>query len=295
MQIRRVITGGCSFSANLADPSWIYRLEEKVRSIYPDITFRHTGFNSQGQELIQKKISLALVEELQNYNSDEILVLPMWSGTERKTFYIDNKLLVQEIAEQWPKKKLLGASQFSNLKNLFENIGKITCPDTGITVEYNKDGGWYVCNYTCRDSELAELFFNSMETIIGFATYSLENIIFLQNLCKISGVKIYHSFFRSYVYEDFAHNKDHLNLKYLYSMLDHDMIISTTGIYEYLKQKESNKIEKSMNVFSHIVEDLSKYSNKEYFEIDNMHPSTKGSQKWVDEVLFPKLQEKGIF
>jgi len=296
--IKRIITGGCSFSDPRSEAPWIYRLEEKVKAIYPDVTFLHVGFNGQGQELIQKKLSLALTEELTKFSADEILVLPMWSGTDRKAFYVDNKHVVEEIAEEWPKLSLFGTQQFFDLKNESNTDGVVVCEKTGSRIPYNTNGGWYNCHYYAPDSKLSREFFDSMETVIGFATYSLENIIFLHNLCKLKGVKIYHSFYRSYVYEDIVGNKDHLNLKYLFSMLDHDMIISTTGIFEYLKNIENikdMKLRKSSYVFTHIMEGWKNSNNSEYFEIDKIHPNKTGSQKWVEEVLFPTLQNKGIF
>jgi hypothetical protein len=219
----------------------------------------------------------------------------MWSGTDRKAFYIDNKELVEEIAQEWIRKKLFGSQQFFNLKNLAEKNDVVTCSKTNNFVLYNKEGGWYNCHYFTPDSQLSKEFFRSMDKVVGFATYSLENIIFLQNLCTLFGVKIFHSFYRNHVYNDIAQNKNHLNLKYLYSMLKHDNIISTTGIYEYLKSDQ--KINKpSLQLFHDIVINLySPEKNKEYFEEDNMHPNQKGHQKWVDEVLFPALQTKGIF
>jgi hypothetical protein len=297
MKIRRVITGGCSFSDPGSNAIWIYRLEEKVKAIYPNVTFRHVGFNGQGQELIQKKISLALTEEINKFTPDEILVLPMWSGTERKAFWIDNKLVIEEIVEEWPKIGVFGSHQFLDLKSKSEIEGVVRCKNTGSSIIYNKNGGWYNCHYHCPDSQLSKEFFNSTETVIGFITYSLENIIFLQNLCTILGVKLFHSFYRNYVYDDIIQNKDHLNLKYLFSMLDHDKIISTTGIFEYLKNIESTKdmkLRKTSWVFMHIIEGWKNSNNSEYFEIDKIHPNKTGSQKWVDEVLFPTLQSKGI-
>lgn len=301
--IKRIITGGCSFSDTTPPHTWIYKLEDKVKSIYPFVTFRHAGFGGQGQELIQKKMSLALSEELEKFAPEEILVLPMWSGTERKAFYVDNKDYIKDIVQEWPKRGLSWNLQFANLYNKAEpkNTKEIECgpEEDGIkTTLYNTEGGWYVCNYVMPDSKLSIEYFNIASTIIGFATVSLENIIFLHNLCKLKGVKIYHSFYRSYVYDDIFQNKDHLNLNYLFNMWDHDTIVSTTGIYEHLRPLTEQYQQWEMGgLFKHTIFKFGLYTDetKQYFEPDNWHPNSLGSQKWVDEVLFPVLQSKGIF
>ncbi len=302
--IKHVITGGCSFSDETSESTWIYRLQDKIHNIHPEVTFRHTGFGGQGQELIQKKMSLALSESLEKYKPEEILVLPMWSGTERKAFYVDNKDYIQDIVEEWPKRGLSWNLQFADLYNRADpkNIKKVdsgSAPYDGNKItDYNTEGGWYVCNYLMPDSKLSTEYFSSVSTIVGFATVSLENVVFLHNLCKIKGVKIYHSFYRNYVYDDIFQNKDHLNLNYLFNMWDHDTIVSTTGIYEHLRPIfEQYQQWDTGGLFKHTIFKFGLYTDesKQYFEIDNWHPNSLGSQKWVDEVLFPALQAKGIF
>jgi hypothetical protein len=288
--IKLVITGGCSFSDQFAY-TWAQLLQEKVQSKYPDVKFRHTGSQSQGQELIQKKISIALIEELDNYKHHEILVLPMWSGTERKAFWIDNTEIVYDIMSAYAQGKGAYLHQFTDLHT---NI-----PDDKIkwakNTKYNPEGGWYMANYFIHDSAISKEFFNLHQTIIGFVTTSLENIIFLQNLCKLKGVNILQSFFRSYVYDDIIQNKDHLNLKYLFSVLDHDTIVSTTGIYEHLRPtKIVNDKHEGNNIFYKPFEE-DRVSTAKYFCVDDAHPNTSGHNKWLDEVLIPKLNEKNFF
>ena len=305
--IKRIITGGCSFSDQWTETSWIYSLQNKLKESYPDVTFNHTGFGSQGNELIQKKMSLALFEDLQTYKPDEILMLPMWSGTERKAFWIDNKDMIQEIAESWPKLGIFGNLQFHDLHSQanHDNIKIVNAGEMDgfpKNTRYNTEGGWYHCNFVMPDSKLSIEYFKSCETLIGFATVSLENIIFLQNLCKVQGVKILQSFYRSYVLEDIEKHKDHLNINYLYNLWDKETLISTTGIYEYLRPypvEDSNYPGPPMpykNLFRHIWRTGSyEDETKKYFLSDNWHPSKLGSDKWVDEVLFPKLQKENIF
>ena len=287
--IRLVITGGCSFSDQFTADTWAQLLELKVQSKYPYVKFRHTGFASQGQELIQKKISIALIEELKDYKPEEILVLPMWSGTERKAFWIDNPQVINDIITVYIKGHGRYILQFSDLYSNID-VDKLKLAKN---TKYNPEGGWYISNYQIYDSAISKEFFNLHNTLIGFVTISLENIIFLQNLCKLKGVNILQSFFRSYVYDDIIQNKDHLNLNYLFSMLDHDTIISTTGIYEHLRPVKTIPNKKNDKFFRPISEnDL---STQQYFKDDNSHPNALGHNKWLDEVLIPKLKEKKFF
>ena len=292
MSIKKIITGGCSFSDRHSESTWVYQIQEA----YPNIQFRHTGMSSQGNELIQKKISLALMEELEHYRADELAVIPMWSGTERRAFWIDDPDYVDEISKEWPKRGLSWSLQFGSLYSDSENYKLVNTTQSRSTA-YNPDGGWYHCNYLMPDSKLTDELFRSCNTIISYATVSLENIIFLQNLCKLKGVKIFHTFYRSYVYDDIYQNKNHLNLNYLFNQLDHDIIISTDGIYEYLRPTlEEHQQWNFGGIFKHIYK-MGFYTDetKQYFESDNWHPNAKGSNKWTHEILIPKLIEKGLF
>lgn len=296
MTIKRVITGGCSFSDPSMQNTWPVVLENR----YPNISFRHTGMGSQGQELIQKNICLALYEELKHYKPEEIAVIAMWSGTERKAFYVDNPDFVKHVAEEWPKRGLYFHLQFVDL------YGKIDL-DTAECVQttnehdnfthYNPKGGWYHCNYLMPDSRLTDEYFRSMETMVGHAIVSLESIIMCQNFCKTNNVKIFHTFYRDYAFTDLEKNKDNCNLNYLFDMLDFDSIISTKGIYEHLRPYDGNIVNTGNrgNLFRHIYELTNTDESKQYFCSDNWHPNYLGSTKWCDEVLIPKLTEKGFF
>lgn len=293
MQIKKIITGGCSFSDQYSRQSWIYRLQDK----YPKIKFRHTGFCSQGQELIQKKMSLALYEELQTHDPGEILVLPMWSGTERKAFWVDDKEYIKEIITNWPKRGISWGLQFHDLYSKADDKDCQTIESGEFlgnkrTTKYHTKGGWYNCSYLQPDSGLTDEFFKASSTVIGYATTSLENIIFLHNFCKLKGVKIYHSFYRNYVYDDIYQNREHLNLKYLFNQWDRDTIVSTTGIYEYLRPNTETE---TFNIGDYLfTKRSSNDETKQYFELDDWHPNAKGHSKWTEEVLIPRLKEKGV-
>lgn len=298
MTIKKIITGGCSFSDVDTPECWIYRLQE----LLPDVEFRHTGMGSIGNDLIQKKLSLVLTEELEKYDPSELCVIPMWSGTERTSFWVDNPDFIEDVISQWKVRDLSWSLQFCNLYGKVDsNTQKIVklphrYPFEDATM-YDSAGGWYHCNYLMPDSKLTDEFFKTCKDVLGYAIKSIENIIFLQNLCKLKGVKIFQTFYRSYVYEDIFTNRDNLNIKYLFNQWDHDTIISTTGIYEHLRPtlKDHQQWDRG-GVFRHIFK-MGHYTDetKQYFGSDNWHPNKLGSHKWVSEVLLPELIAKGNF
>lgn len=297
MKIKKVITGGCSFSDIAGANTWPCVLENR----YPDVKFRHTAMGSQGQELIQKNLCLAVYEELQNYKPDELAVIAMWSGTERKAFYVDNPEFVSQVAEEWPKRSLYFHQQFVDLHGKVDPAFTKKVLNSEVYTDqftnYDVRGGWYHCNYLMPDSKLTDHYFRSIGTLLGPSIISLENIIMCQNFCKANNVKIYHTFYRDYAFTDLEKNKDNCNLNYLYQMLDFDNIISTTGIYEYLRPYDGNVANPGGlgRLFRHIYEVTIKDETKQYFCGDNWHPNYLGSSKWCDEVLIPKLTEKGFF
>lgn len=275
MTIKKVITGGCSFSVYSYPDlfNWVDILQNSL----PNIRFKHTGLSAQGQELIQKKISLALIEELEYSKPEEIVVLVMWSGNERTAFYSDNKFFISDLVKNWENnKKYKKVNQLLDLKNEIPfNEKKKIADENGIGFYYNANNGWYSFNpvHDYDECNFIKEYNNISSTNLASIVRSLENIIFLQNLCKMKNVKIYQMFYMNNVFNDFLQHKNNINLNYLYKQLDHDTIISTVGLLDYLKNEPDNY---------------------KYFQVDNVHPNGLGSEKFTNEVIFPFLQSRNI-
>lgn len=273
MSIKKIITGGCSFSDNNGNFTWPHILPNYCKNI----DFLNTGFPTQGQEMIQKKVSFALINALEIYKPEEICVLVMWSGTDRKSFYVDNKYFIEDLANSWVKNNKFGiAAQFLNLNNQIpsEELGKLSNGGKW-SIDYNKSGGWYTFTpaHAYDDSILVDQYQKSHGSNLASTIVSLENIIMLQNLCKLKNIKFYQSFYMTDTYTDIYTYKDNLNINYLYKQLDNDSIVSTQGIFDYLRTFENYL---------------------QYFESDTVHPSRLGHEKWVKEILLPKLTEAGV-
>lgn len=274
MAIKKIITGGCSFSTvgkgNCT--TWPCVMQD----IYPHISFRHTAFMAQGQELIQKKVSLAVIEELENFENYEIAVLVMWSGTYRKCFYVNNEHFIKNLEDTWLKNNRFGiVPQLLDLYNNIPQQEQKTHKGSKFNLFLNYKKGWYSFNpaHDTNDSKFVEEYTKTFIDELPSTITSIENIIMLQNLCTIKKIKLYHSFYMSETYNDIVIHKDNSNINYLYKQLDKDSIVSTIGIFDYLKS----------------------YNDESYFDLDKIHPSRKGHEKWTKEILIPKLTERGFF
>lgn len=290
MTIKRVITAGCSFSDVTFKISWPWVLQSR----YPNLSFRHTGMMCQGQDLIQKKICLAVSEELKNYKPEELAVIVMWSGTERKAFYVDNPYFIKKRVLEWHKNSITWLFQFTNLYGKVDTKFQKQATNSRATL-YNSNNGWYHSNYLDNDIEFIKKYFSTMDTIIGHAINSLENIIMCQNFCKVNNIKMYQTFYRDYVFSDLEKHKSNSNLSYLYNMLDFDSIITTKGMYEHLRPFEGTQNNNSRGgIFRHFFDMTIKDETMKYFCPDNFHPNHVGAAKWCDEVLVPGLKSKGF-
>lgn len=294
--IKYLITSGCSFSHPWTHPGategWIRHLENKLKTFYPYLTALHVGHNGHGQEMIQKKVSLTITELLeQKVDPSTIFVAVMWSGTYRKSWYIDNKDIINEITKNMVHYQGGMDPMFLDLKNSVGDNPDYFYTKNGSRFPYNPQGGWYT---TINGSDCKMEFVQQHYLLdgdhnggVGKVHSSLENIIFLQNLCKLKGIKIINQFFMDHVYQDIEKHKDHQIINYLYKQLDFSNII-TEGMFE--------TVHELLKIPRHEVRNIT-YSqrkmltaNSKYFCADGFHPDTEGARYWCEKVLFPFLQ-----
>ena len=96
-------------------------------------------------------------------------------------------------------------------------------------------------------------------------------MIFLQNLCKVKGVKFYQQFMLTHTLQEIE-SLDHQVVNYLAEQLDFSSIISRTGIVDYFN------------------------NDWQYFvEPGDYHPNTKGHEIWFNAVMLPFLTNQGFF
>jgi hypothetical protein len=298
--MRYLITSGCSFSHHWGHESsplnWIEVLENKLRDKHPNLIALHVGYNGHGQEMIQKKVSLTIMELLeQGVMPADIFVAVMWSGTFRKSWYIDNDMVINEITKNMVHFNGGMDPMFLDLKNSHGENPKYFKTASGSEFPYNPDSGWYT---TVNGSDCQMAFVQQHYMLDGFHGHgvgkvhaSLENIIFLQNLCRLKGIQLINQFFMDHVYQDIEQHKDHQIINYLYKQLDNENTIKE-GMFETLHELINVPRNKVYNVTHDERKQLN--GNNDYFSKDGFHPGTTGSEYWCNKVLFPLLQSKNI-
>lgn len=293
--ITHLITGGCSFSTGGDSWGWTGNLTNYLKKNNPELTTEHTGYLSQGQELIQKKIILALTDAFEKgIKPENILVVPMWSGTNRKAWYIDNPDIINQITQGMRDYVGGMSSQFMDLKNNTFSNDDYFCTSNGTKFSYNPRGGWY---FTVNGGESNMAFIKEHYLLdnavngIGKVHASIENMVMLQNFCNLHNVKLVHQFFMDSSYQDILDNVNHQMINYLYKQLNVDNMI-LYGMFEYLHQYLP--VERSQSIrTSH--EDRRKLdADRDYFAKDGFHPGEYGHKVWCQEMLFPFLEHKGI-
>jgi hypothetical protein len=296
--IKHLITGGCSFSAGQDQDGWTALLTKELQKSSPNLTYEHTGYLSQGQDLIQKKVILAILDALKNGIAPEnILAVVMWSGTSRKAWYIDNPDIIQAMTLRWKSFHGGMSSQLLDLKN--KNLSFQKTPgwfetSNGSQFDYNPEGGWYftVDGSDCPLSFVQDYYLMDEHAHgVGKVHISIENIIMLQTFCKLHGVKLINQFFMDRVYLDIENYKDHQIIKYLYKEFDLENSL-VKGMFEYIHQFlpiENDKIE----ALEH--HERKRLDNgRKLFHEDGFHPGETGVELWCKNMLFPFLRNKGL-
>ena len=291
--VKHLITGGCSFSNGGEFGGWTGYLSNYLKTLNPEMTCDHTGFLSQGQELIQKKVMLAISEALaRGCSNEDILVVVMWSGTYRKAWYIDNPDIVDDIVKGMPNFNGGMCKEFLDLKDQIPGEPAFFETANGSRFEYNPNGGWY---FTVNGSECKLDFVKQHYLLdrvlsgVGKVSTSLENIITLQNFCALNKVQLIQQFFMDSVYQDIDDNKNHQIINYLYKQLDFPNIIKD-GMFEYMHKPLGVSRADAINL-SH-TERLRLQGDSKYFYVDGFHPGELGVNHWCEEVLIPFVEPR---
>jgi hypothetical protein len=216
----------------------------------------------------------------------------MWSGTDRKAWFIDNNHIIQEIVNGMPKFNGGMSRQFLDLKNsLSENRG-IFKTFSGSEFDYSRDQGWY---FTVNGSDCKMEFVQQHYMLdqfaggVGKVHTSLENIIMLQNFCKLHRIRLVQQFFMDLVYQDIEKWRNHQIIKYLYNQLDFDSIIKD-GMFDYLHTFIGTPREQARDLTHE--QRLKLDADRSYFTKDGFHPGTVGGDVWCKNILFPFLDKK---
>ena len=273
MKIKHVVTSGCSFSEKFCDFTWPHCLAEYTQSIDPNVTFTHMGMGHQGQELIQKKATYAIMDALeQGIDPKEIAVIVMWSGNDRKTWYVDNPQFINNIVRHWTKPTTFSHSwdvQFCDLKNSLEGIKTIQYGDNN-HARYNPKGGWFHSGALHDELDFMGQYYWFSTTNAAAIHLALENMIMLQTICKSYGISFYQQYYMKQTWLDLEQYKHHHIVSHLYRILDED-----------------SKIFPSINEYAISQNLQTLYSDP--------HPTPEAHAHYTKNVLVPFLQERQFF
>lgn len=277
MKYKKIITCGCSFSEGITNFTWPNLLERHIKKTNSEVKFDHRGLSSQGQQLIQKKTVHAIHKALnEGYKPEEICVIVMWSGHDRRSFYINNKDTIERLVNHWAKTLVRYTLQFGDLENKGDSLTQLGSMNTELYVPYNKNGGWYITGGWHDEVTFFKEYLMFTEDMQESILLSLENMVMLQSICKIHNIKLYEQYYMDNVYECIEDYKNHKECKYLYDLLDKSNYVTTQSIHGYLKSIE--------------VEDCQYFKTK----IDP-HPNAHGHMVWLNNILLPHLESTGFF
>lgn len=278
MRYRKIITNGCSFSDPKSKFVWNCLLENVIKQQHSQVEFDHRGLSSQGNQLIQKKSLHAIYQALnQGFKPEEICVFVMWSGHNRRSWYIDDPKTVEKIMDFWRKDKtIIFDLQFGNLNNSGNSltyIGEKTAPLKNY-VPYNKSGGWYINSAKYNEIDFFKEYF-MFSDIVESVIITLENMLLLQTFCKQQGIKLYEQFYMDDVLYQIEKYKIHPECNHLYNLLDTTQYVSKESLHGYLRKNKNNTI----------------FFNNEV----STHPNKEGHDKWINDILMPFISRDGFF
>lgn len=296
--IRHLITGGCSFSNGSHSNGWTGALTKRIQQINPDLTYNHTGRNSSGNDLIQKRVTIAIQSALDAGTAPEdILAVVMWSGTSRKAWYIDNHGFILKMVEAWAEFQGGMTAQFVDMQGTTDmpHAAKFYTAN-GSEFDYDPNGGWYlsVNGSDCKlDFVQQHYLIDSEVNGPGKVHDSIGNMVALQNFCRLHSIKLINQYFMDHVHQDIERHKDHDIVHFLYRQLDQDNTVKN-GLFEYLHPYIG--VEREQAIFlSH--DDRRSKSNStgvDYFHNDGFHPGEHGYKLWCNNILFPYLEGKNL-
>lgn len=196
-----LITGGCSFSECISP--WIDTWAKHLAVQLNDYQHISTGFGSQGNGLISRRIIYQLTETLKHVPAEDILVGIMWSGPDRHDFYYhDMPELVQQHTMGNPVKFI---------------------PES--------NNNWVILNHNFN-LDIAKLYYTNLHNHVGALIYTYEHILRTQWFLKLNNIKYFMTSYTGQVFpKEFI---DHIDVKHLYDQIDFNHFLPVIGEYEWV-------------------------------------------------------------
>ena len=266
-----LVTSGCSFSDNCVNDTdvvpgrWPHFVAKRINA-----KLYNRGQGSCGNDWISKSVIYETQKLLDNgINPQNILVMVMWSGIDRKG-------------------KFISRQETNNFKQLLNTEGGQANPINFIDSPTNENclvantSGYLVGSLLCSfknnniNTLKKELFKNITNEELAIESY--EHFLRVQWFCKSNNIKLINLTFMDIMhYPEYSTGPltgdFYKNVKHLYDMIDFSNWIfwnQTGGIYEYTKDM------------------------KLAFYPDGTHPTSASHSHYVDCFLIPKLKTLGI-
>lgn len=263
--ITHIVTGGCSFSTPY---KWPYR----IQSCYPNKNFYNTGKNSAGNDFISYSMIFKAQSLLDiGISPDQILLIIMWSGFDRKSFWINEE----------------NTSEYHNLLSTIQPCNPFIKDRDFFSDRTRDDRGFLLGTINCNThnpyiNEWKKIhflnYFSDEYAVIENYTYMLMVEWFCKskkvNLLNLTFADLMHYPYMPFM-QDTWHNKipsidtfQHAGFfQNMFDLKNWLFYNKTGGLYDMVKDLNLG------------------------FEPDNLHPDDNSNLYFANKFLIPHLQE----
>jgi hypothetical protein len=246
-----IITSGCSFSENT--DTWVCELERYYRAVNPACEFQHLAVASQGNELIQKKATWAVLSALNRYRPEDIALFVMWSTHDRRAFYLPEYT-----------RDLMRIPVFNNkpIPPQFTDLSGLEQPGSG----------WVHCHSsTTGENPVSDFYYSHIHSLELGVHVTLENMLTLNLLLNQKGVWSRQMMIMSRVYDHIITHSQHNLCEHLCAAMDWSSV-DLVGELDWLRGQPHSD---------------------QYFRADGQHPNRRGHELWFQQRLLPRISGLG--
>lgn len=266
MSVNHIVTSGCSFSVYQKWPRYLYHQTK--------IPVYGLGQDSAGNDWISKTAIYQASKLLQsNINPEEILIVVMWSGIDRKGLFISRK-----ETDDYDKFITTEAECPVHFLNQPINIKAKTNEQSGYIL-----GSMYAYLGTSHARERKAQWLSRF-TLEEMAVESYEHFLRLQWFCKSYNIKLL-----NLTYGNILHypNSRFLDPKKT-GPLTKDIYESVKHLHDMIDFNQWAFYDETAGQFEYAL------NNKLSFYEDGHHPSLSANRHYVENFLIPILKEKAL-
>jgi hypothetical protein len=266
VSVNHIVTSGCSFSVYQKWPRYLYHQTK--------IPVYGLGQDSAGNDWISKTAIYQASKLLQsNINPEEILIVVMWSGIDRKGLFISRK-----ETSNYDKFITTEAECPVHFLNQPINIKAKTNEQSGYIL-----GSMYAYLGTSHARERKAQWL-SLFALEEMAVESYEHFLRLQWFCKSYNIKLL-----NLTYGDILHypNSRFLDPKKT-GPLTKDIYESVKHLHDMIDFNQWAFYDETAGQFEYAL------NNKLSFYEDGHHPSLSANRHYVENFLIPILKEKAL-